>query len=104
MAFDQDELPSWATRARCLFGPETGASPEEREAEDGGRLRVPCFADIGWATVKETLHKCCQAVDIRILSWFHVSSSPTKLTRATLSAWSAPCGGSPIGLALLGTI
>lgn len=62
MAFDQDECPSWATRARCLFGPETGASPEGR-----GRQRVPCFADIGMATgtmeaggeTVQILSSCC---------------------------------------------
>lgn len=81
----------------------------QRNGGRGGRQRVPCFADAGWRR-----RPSWKGNHMKLLTSFrgsysrnHVCQSPSptiKLTRtgsrASLSAWSAPCGGSPIGLAL----
>lgn len=98
-----------------LGQPELVAFLDQRRAHrqrDGNGNGCHVSQTLGWRRApwkpEGTLYNFCRrVVDIRIFSWFHASSSPTTTytgSRAPLSAWSAPCGGSPIGLALLGTI
>ena len=94
MAFDQDEFPSWATRAGYLSGREAGASPEDgrRGTATGAMFRGLWTAT---ATKSRANHaNCCQVFSMFVFSrgcqvFLHCTY------RATLSAWSASCGGSP---------